>query len=68
MLSLSIASAPLDGPQRNLTFPRAVADYAWIFFYARYGDVQGIKSLFMSREASPRDMRSVDGFTALHVG
>ena len=67
MLSLSIMSLPSDGPQINLTFPRIVTDGAMIFEYATRGDVEGIKSLFRAGFASPQDVSSFDGRTALHV-
>lgn len=67
MLSLSLKSAPLDGPQINLTIPRIVDEKAAIFSYARIGDVEGIKSLFETRIASPRDTSWIGGYTALHV-
>ena len=67
LLFFSIATAPFDGPQLSLIVPRIVDEKAAVFFCARNGDVEGIKSLFESGTASPRDMSWIGGYTALHV-
>ena len=55
------------GIQHTFRVSRAVWSGSKIFWQARLGDVDGIRTLLASREASPYDVSSECGATALNV-
>ena len=61
----SMSSA--SGPELLLRIPCVIPPTSPIFAYVQSNNVQGIKSLFANRLASPNDVSSVQGFTPLHV-
>lgn len=67
VISASLRYVPPDGPQMALRTRRVVTYEARIFEYARRGDISGLQSLFATGAASPNDVSSVGGSTALHV-
>lgn len=66
-VSLSMMSGLLGSPSLNLKIRRLVPEMSHLFALSRYGDVEGLRSLFMKRLASPDDVHIRGGWTALHV-
>ena len=66
-ISLSITEGYLSTPNLNIKVRRVVPEVSQIFAMSRYGDVEGLKTLFMENKASPDDVHVRGGWTALHV-
>lgn len=66
MISSTISTNRLSGPQLSLIVPRVVANTSDIFFHAFAGNIDGIARLFDSGLASPCDISEKYGFTPLH--
>ena len=66
-ISLSVTEGIFGTPNLNLKIRRLVPEMSLVFTMSRYGDVEGLKELFMQRQASPDDVHIRGGWTALHV-
>ena len=66
-ISLSITEGLLGTPHLQVKIRRLVPEMSQVFAMSRYGDVDGLKALFMRREPSPDDVHIRGGWTALHV-
>ena len=66
-ISLSVTEGFLGTPNLNMKIRRLVPEMSQIFAMSRYGDVEGLKTLFMQKQASPDDVHVRGGWTALHV-
>jgi hypothetical protein len=53
--------------QFNLRSYNILPDDALVFDYAAGGDIEGLKRLFRSKQATPFDREATSGYTALHV-
>jgi len=58
VLHLFVGILPREGPAASLRITRVVADDAEIMNLAKAGDVEGVRSLFQRRLASPNDVNS----------
>jgi hypothetical protein len=67
MLTLAMAFDPVGGPQVALRMPRILPDTAKIFHLATSGDIDAIKAMFKTGQASPFDVSSSFGYSVLHV-
>ena len=66
-ISLSITDSLLGAPSLNIKLRRVVPEMSQVFAMSRYGDVEGLKALFMERKASPDDVHIRGGWNPLHV-
>jgi hypothetical protein len=66
-VSLAIMLLPNNGPVVSLRLQRTVSGSSKIFDYANVGDIDGMKRLFSSGQASPHDVRFDSGTSALQV-
>jgi len=67
MLILAMAFDPVGGPQVTLRMPLILPDTAKIFHLATSGDIDAIKTMFKTGQASPFDVSSTFGYSLLHV-
>ena len=67
-ISLSMTEGFLGTPSLNIKLRRVVPEMSHVFAMSRYGDVEGLKALFMERKASPDDVHIRGGWNPLHVG
>lgn len=58
---------PLVGPTASLKLPRIVDSESELFYFAISNNVEGLKGLFNGHMASPLDIESDTGFSALQV-
>ncbi|KAL8879987.1 MAG: hypothetical protein Q9192_008118 [Flavoplaca navasiana] len=61
-----MTSTAFGTPALNLKVRRAVSEMSELFRLSRFGDVQGVQTLFSAQEASPDDVNLIGGWTALH--
>lgn len=66
-ITLSMTSTAFGTPTLNLKVRRVVSEMSELFRLSRFGDVQGVQTLFSAQEASPDDVNPIGGWTALHV-
>ena len=66
-ISISVTEGILGTPNLNIKIRRLVPEVSQVFALSRYGDVEGLKTLFMQKQASPDDVHIRGGWTALHV-
>ncbi|KAL9606853.1 MAG: hypothetical protein Q9204_009439, partial [Flavoplaca sp. TL-2023a] len=62
-----MTSTAFGTPALNLKVRRVVSEMSGLFRLSRFGDVQGVQTLFSAQEASPDDVNPIGGWTALHV-
>ena len=67
MLQFAYSGGFSDGPRISLNMPVVIPDNSEVFACAVQGNIDGIKSLFERRVASPLDVGVGTGRTALHV-
>ncbi|KAH6673063.1 ankyrin repeat-containing protein [Halenospora varia] len=65
IVHLQIAYLQNAGPQMQLNFLRRVPDSAPCIDFALYGNIDGLKDLFIRGLASPRDVSSTRGYSVL---
>lgn len=65
-ISFSISNA-VHTPTLDIKLRRVVPESSQLFSLSRFGDVQGVKTLFDNGLASPYDIHFRGGWTALHV-
>ena len=66
-VSLSVNETFLGTPSLNVKLRRVVPEMSHVFAMSRYGDVEGLKTLFLERKASPDDVHIRGGWNPLHV-
>ena len=62
-----MTSTAFGTPALNLKVRRVVSEMSELFRLSRFGDVQGVQTLFSAQEASPDDVNPIGGWTVLHV-
>lgn len=67
MLYLAFSISDMTGPELTLNMPRIISPDAAIFSYAQQGNMFKMQELFSHGLASPYDVASTTGRTALHV-
>ncbi|OCK74429.1 hypothetical protein K432DRAFT_363613 [Lepidopterella palustris CBS 459.81] len=67
MLYFAASISEMNGPEFTFSIPRTVSPNAIIFSYAVQGNMERIQELFTRGLASPYDVASNNGRTALHV-
>jgi hypothetical protein len=67
MITIQDRWSPLGGHIVSMRTPRVVSPKAEIFIYAQQGNIEGLQLLFKERKASPFDVSSSEGRSALHV-
>lgn len=65
--AISVSLANTISPTFSIKFRRVVPEASQLFSLSKFGDVDGIKSLFDNGLASPDDVHIRGGWTALHV-
>ena len=65
--AISISISNTISPTLSIKSRRVVPEVNQFFSLSKFGDVEGIRSLFDNRVASPDDVRIRWGKTALHV-
>ena len=65
--AISISLTNAISPTLSIKFRRVVPEVNQLFSLSKFGDVEGIRSLFDNRVASPDDIHIRWGKTALHV-
>ena len=66
-ISVSMNNGLLGTPTFNIKIRRLVPEMSNLFSLSRYGDVDGLRNLFVTRQASPDDVHCRGGWTAIHV-
>ena len=66
-ISFSMSNTMQNTPTLVIKFRRVVPEASPLFSLSKFGDVEGIKTLFENRLASPDDVHIWGGWTALHV-
>ena len=66
-ITFSMSNAMRSTPTLNIKFRRVVPEASQLFSLSKFGDVDGIRTLFESGLASPDDIHFRGGWTALHV-
>ena len=67
VISLSMVSTMLNAPTFIIKIRKVVPELSQLFSLSRSGDVNGVRSLFDNRLASPDDVHIRGGWTPLHV-
>lgn len=67
IVQLKVAYQPNVGPQFDLRSLRRVPDSAQCIHFALNGNIEGLKGLFRSGLASPRDVSNTRGYSVLRV-
>jgi hypothetical protein len=67
IITFTMTNIPMAGPVASLRVQRTVPGTADHFTYAKSGDVDSLKSLFVNSLASPHDVHFESGITALHL-
>ena len=66
-ISVSVAYSYFGTPNVNLKVRRVVPGLSKLWSMSKYGDVQGLRDLFVNGLASPDDVHVRGGWSALHV-